>query len=43
MPSAVPQLYQYDHVPETKEDLDWAECKSTVSTHTHDYTHEYTS
>uniref|UniRef100_A0A0B7K6G7 Fe2OG dioxygenase domain-containing protein n=1 Tax=Bionectria ochroleuca TaxID=29856 RepID=A0A0B7K6G7_BIOOC len=27
MPSAVPQLYQYTHVPETKEDLDWAECE----------------
>ncbi|KAI9902248.1 hypothetical protein N3K66_004065 [Trichothecium roseum] len=25
MPSAVPQLYQYSHVPETKEELDWAD------------------
>lgn len=25
MPSAVPQLYQYTHVPETKEDLEWAD------------------
>jgi isopenicillin N synthase-like dioxygenase len=25
MPVAVPQLYEYEHVPETKEDLDWAE------------------
>ena len=28
MPSAVPQLYQYSHVPETKEELDWADCKT---------------
>ncbi|TLS21515.1 uncharacterized protein PpBr36_10264 [Pyricularia pennisetigena] len=25
MPSAVPKSYQYTHVPETKEDLDWAD------------------
>ncbi|ORY29543.1 hypothetical protein BCR39DRAFT_481674 [Naematelia encephala] len=25
MPIAVPQLYEYNHVPETKEDLDWAD------------------
>ncbi|GFZ52085.1 hypothetical protein JCM24511_09858 [Saitozyma sp. JCM 24511] len=25
MPIAVPQLFQYAHVPETKEDLDWAD------------------
>lgn len=25
MPVAVPQLYQFSHVPETKESLDWAE------------------
>ncbi|KAH7377019.1 flavonol synthase [Plectosphaerella cucumerina] len=25
MPSAVPQLYRYSHVPETQENLDWAE------------------
>ncbi|PNH42968.1 hypothetical protein VD0004_g4458 [Verticillium dahliae] len=25
MPSAVPQLYEYTHVPETQEDLDWAD------------------
>ncbi|KAH7160439.1 flavonol synthase [Dactylonectria estremocensis] len=25
MPSATPQLYQYSHVPETKEELDWAD------------------
>lgn len=27
MPVAVPQLYQYSHVSETKEDLDWADRK----------------
>lgn len=26
MPSAT-HLYQYSHVPETKENLDWADCK----------------
>lgn len=25
MPSAAPELYSYDHVPETREDLDWAD------------------
>ncbi|KAH8601782.1 flavonol synthase [Bisporella sp. PMI_857] len=25
MPSATPQLYQYSHVPETEENLDWAD------------------
>jgi isopenicillin N synthase-like dioxygenase len=31
MPTAVPQLFEYSHVPETKEDLDWADCEcSTV-------------
>lgn len=29
MPVPVPQLYQYDYVPETKEDLEWADRKST--------------
>lgn len=29
MPSAT-QLYQYDHVPETKENLDWADCKLQI-------------
>lgn len=28
MPHALPQLFNYDHVPETKEDLDWADCES---------------
>lgn len=32
MPSAT-QLYQYNHVPETKENLDWADCKSTLIYH----------
>lgn len=27
MPHATPQSYQYTHVPETKEDLDWADRK----------------
>lgn len=27
MPSAIPQLYQYAHVQETQEDLDWADRK----------------
>lgn len=25
MPSAIPQLYQYTHVQETEENLDWAD------------------
>jgi isopenicillin N synthase-like dioxygenase len=32
MPSAVPQLYQYTHVPETQENLEWADCKCLAST-----------
>lgn len=28
MPHATPQLYQYSHVPETKENLDWADRKT---------------
>lgn len=28
MPSALPQLYQYTHVPETQEKLDWADLPS---------------
>ena len=27
MPVATPQLYQYSHVAETKENLDWADCE----------------
>ena len=27
MPVAIPQLYQYEHVPETRENLDWADCE----------------
>lgn len=32
MPSAIP-LHQYTHVPETKENLDWADRKSTPPPH----------
>ena len=28
MPHALPQLFKYDHVPETKEELDWADRES---------------
>lgn len=31
MPIAVPQLFQYAHVPETKEDLDWADRESSYT------------
>ena len=31
MPSAVPQLYEYTHVQETREDLDWADRERIVN------------
>lgn len=30
MPVPVPQIFQYDYVPETKEDLDWADRESAL-------------
>jgi len=30
MPSATPQLSQFSHVPETQEDLEWADRKSRL-------------
>lgn len=30
MPVPVPQIFQYDYVPETKEDLEWADRESAL-------------
>lgn len=44
MPSALPELYQYAHVPETQEDLDWADRKQlTVHTNKHKQPHTNTT